>query len=67
MSINNAKTRVDTPQKGAWYTQVNTPGFIPERKAPDRVVLRTISAEEYHELAPILNGTRTHEAPTRGK
>ena len=50
------KQKVDTPRKNAWHTQVNKENFIPEQEKPDRVVIRTINAAEYRELAPIFNG-----------
>lgn len=51
-----AKVQVDTPRKGAWHTKVNQPGFVSPAKEKKGVVIRTIGADEYAELAPILNG-----------
>lgn len=50
------KQTVDTPRKGSWHTQVNQPGFIPQKPAPQRVILRTVSAKEGLELSAIFNG-----------
>ncbi len=50
------KQTVDTPRTGSWHTQVNQPGFVPQRPAPQRVTIRTVSAKEGRELSAILNG-----------
>lgn len=51
-----SKQVVDTPRKGAWYTRVNQSGFIPPQPKPQRVVIGTMTAQEYKEQGHIFNG-----------
>tara|TARA_R110001583_G_scaffold174017_6_gene328256 strand:+ start:1378 stop:1554 length:177 start_codon:yes stop_codon:yes gene_type:complete len=51
-----SKQSVDTPHKNSWYSQVNSPGFIPRSAKPQRVVIGTMTAQEYKEQGYIFNG-----------
>ncbi len=50
------KSTVDTPRKGAWCTQVNRPGFIPAKTPTQRVILKTLNAQEGIAAAAVFNG-----------
>jgi hypothetical protein len=50
------KQTVDTPQKNAWFTQVQQSGFVPPQVKPHRVVIGTMTAKQYKEEGYIFNG-----------